>query len=223
MRTFLTADHHFGHRNLLRFQDKDGMYFRGDRFSSVEEMDAEMVRLWNETVGTQDKVYHLGDVVMGDRVRDFEILRQLNGRKVLIKGNHDRAKLKVYAEHFKDVRATHLLETGSWPCTHLVLSHVPLNQFSLKRGWTNIHGHTHSNGSPKGPYVSVCVEKHDYRPVEFNRVVELAHEAIKKYGVIHDGGNLERSPSAPLNVSITPPTPNEGATPDEPFNGTGTS
>ena len=179
MQTWLTSDHHFGHANLLRFEDKEGRYFRGDRFASAEEMDEYMVERWNSVVRPDDKVYHLGDVVMGLKKHSLDIVKRLNGRKVLVRGNHDKLKLSQYAECFKDVRATHLLETGAESgCTHLVLSHVPIHPYSLRSGWVNVHGHTHEKGSPPGPYVSVCVEMTDYFPLRFDAVVGMAHLVV---------------------------------------------
>lgn len=168
---WLTSDHHFGHANLLTFTGADGDYFRGDRFSSVEEMDEYMVERWNSVVKPGDKVYHLGDFTMGLKRHSLDICKRLNGRKVLIRGNHDKLKLSQYAEHFKDVRSVHLLETGiSGACTHLVLSHVPIHPHSLRSGWVNVHGHTHEKGSPPGRYFSVCVEMTNYTPLRLDDV-----------------------------------------------------
>jgi len=171
---YLTADHHFGHANLLRFTDKAGAYFRGDKFSSVEEMDEYMISRWNAVVTPQDKVYHLGDFTMlRGSCGVGTYASRLNGKKILIKGNHDQAKIRQYAEWFKDVRATHLLPSGSADVGHLVLSHVPLHSSSLG-SWVNVHGHLHEKDSPDGPYLSVCVEKHDYAPVSLDVVVDMA-------------------------------------------------
>jgi hypothetical protein len=40
-----------GHANIIRFCNRP--------FSSVEEMDAELIRRWNEEIGPDDDVYHL--------------------------------------------------------------------------------------------------------------------------------------------------------------------
>lgn len=178
-KVFITSDHHFGHSNLLSFTDKDGDYFRGDKFTSVEEMDSEMIRIWNEEVSANDKVYHLGDFCMSSSSSHISRYAEaLNGRKVFIRGNHDRGKLSYYAKHFKDVRSTHLLETGCSPVTHVVLSHVPIHPRSLRLGWVNVHGHTHEKPSPHGPYFSVCVERHDYKPIEWNHLVSILNETL---------------------------------------------
>ena len=50
---FYIADMHFGHKNIIRYDNRP--------FGSVEEMDKALIQLWNETVGSDDIVYILGD------------------------------------------------------------------------------------------------------------------------------------------------------------------
>lgn len=51
---FFTSDLHFGHENVLRFDNRP--------FATVEEMDSELIRRWNAKVGRGDLVYVLGDI-----------------------------------------------------------------------------------------------------------------------------------------------------------------
>ena len=75
--------------------------------SNSEQGDQIMADNWNRVVGQGDKVYHLGDVAIGRK--GLDILDRLNGRKILIKGNHDIFKAKDYLEYFKDIRGSHKL------------------------------------------------------------------------------------------------------------------
>ena len=161
MKTFLISDTHFSHKNILSFLRKDGTRLR--EFESVTEMDNYMVERWNSVVSTQDKVYHLGDVCF--RNRDLEIISRLNGRKVLIKGNHDNLKPNKYLEYFYDIRAYHVLDK-------LILAHVPLHPESLSRWRGQIHGHTHANNLFDKKYFNVSVENIEYTPVDFEYIRE---------------------------------------------------
>ncbi len=77
---FFTSDHHFSHQNIIRYC--------GRPFVSAEEMDAVMMRTWNEAVAPNDEVFYLGDFSLSAQgVRT--IAPQLNGTKHLIMGNHD--------------------------------------------------------------------------------------------------------------------------------------
>jgi len=169
---FLTSDTHFGHLGVCRFTKDDGTKLRP--WDDPDEMDEEMVKRWNETVRPNDKVYHLGDVVINRKA--LNTLYRLNGEKVLIKGNHDIFKIDEYLEFFKDVRAYHVLNG-------LVLSHIPVHPESLGRFGTNIHGHLHYNRVLKDnkhgkkvidpDYWCACVEHTDYRPILFEDALKL--------------------------------------------------
>ena len=168
---FLVSDTHFGHAGVCRFLRDDGTKLRP--WDNPEEMDEEMVKRWNETVRPNDKVYHLGDVVINRRA--IKTLHRLNGDKVLIKGNHDIFRLDEYTEHFRDIRSYHVMNG-------MILSHIPVHEESLYRFGTNIHGHLHSNRVMRTDrfgvttidprYYNVCVEQTDFRPILFEDVIE---------------------------------------------------
>lgn len=88
MTTFFTADHHFGHANILKYEDAMRRNAFGGRFQTVEEMDEFLIDQWNATVSPDDTVYHLGDLAF--KMHSIEdILPYLNGSIILIVGNHD--------------------------------------------------------------------------------------------------------------------------------------
>lgn len=78
---FYIADCHFGHKNILRFDNRP--------FADLHQMEEIMVMLWNATVRKGDTVYILGDFCWDKADEWLRIIRQLNGIKVLITGNHD--------------------------------------------------------------------------------------------------------------------------------------
>ena len=167
---FLTSDTHFGHLGVCKFLRGDGTKLRP--WDTPEEMDEEMVKRWNETVRPNDKVYHLGDVVINRRA--LKTLARLNGDKVLIKGNHDIFRLEEYTEHFRDIRGYHVMNG-------MILSHIPMHEESLARFGTNIHGHLHYNRVEKDGvidprYFCVCVEHTDFRPILFEEVIKRIKE-----------------------------------------------
>ena len=83
MRTYFTADTHFGHARIIGFADRP--------FVSVDEMDECLIANWNARVRRRDTVYHLGDFALGRVERIREVFSRLNGTKHLLLGNHDRA------------------------------------------------------------------------------------------------------------------------------------
>ena len=173
---FLVSDTHFGHTGVCRFLRDDGTKLRP--WDDPNEMDEEMVKRWNETVRPNDKVYHLGDVVINRKA--LKTLERLNGDKVLIKGNHDIFRLDEYTPYFRDIRGYHVMNG-------MILSHIPMHVESLARFGTNIHGHLHYNrvkeyNVDRDEYVidpryhCVCVEHTDYRPILFEDVIKRIKE-----------------------------------------------
>jgi calcineurin-like phosphoesterase family protein len=162
--SWIISDTHFGHSNILGFLKDDGTPLRS--FSSVEEMDETMVKNWNDRVRPHDRIYHLGDVAMNRRC--IPILGRLNGKKVLIKGNHDIFPLKDYLPYFEDIRAYKV-----FPKHGTILSHIPVHTCQLHSRWKlNIHGHLHGNHVGDDRYLNVCVEQTGYSPVNLDEVVK---------------------------------------------------
>lgn len=73
---------HFSHARIIELA--------GRPFSNVDEMDAELIRRWNETVGPDDVVLHLGDLALGPIAESLPMTARLHGRRFLVPGNHDR-------------------------------------------------------------------------------------------------------------------------------------
>lgn len=158
---YLTADTHFGHWGVCRFLRDDGSKLRP--WDTPDEMDDYMITAWNETVKPNDKVYHLGDVVINRK--KLAVIDKLHGDKVLIKGNHDIFKLTDYVPRFRDIRAYHVMNK-------FILSHVPVHPDSKGRFTGNIHGHLHARQLKDPWYKCVSVEHTDYRPILFEQVMK---------------------------------------------------
>jgi calcineurin-like phosphoesterase family protein len=132
-------------------------------------------------VRPNDKVYHLGDVVINRRA--LKTLARLNGDKVLIRGNHDIFRDDEYREYFRELRAYHVMNG-------MILSHIPVHEASLGRFGVNIHGHLHANRVMQARgvdartgeilysnevdvrYHCVCVEQTDFAPILFEDVIK---------------------------------------------------
>lgn len=156
---FLTSDTHFGHAGVTRFLNNDGSKMRP--WDNIEDMDEALVAKWNALVRPKDKIYHLGDVVINRKA--LKILEQLNGDKVLIKGNHDLFRLEEYTKYFRDIRGVGVLDG-------FVLTHIPVHPASIERYKGNFHGHLHSNrvmldGKIDPRYLCLCVEQTGFEPI----------------------------------------------------------
>jgi calcineurin-like phosphoesterase family protein len=150
---FFISDTHFGHANIIQYGNRP--------FADVTEMNQEMVLRWNSAVTKRDTVYHLGDLGMGKE--SLELIKHLNGRKILIIGNHDTLPMTDYIEAFSKVHAM-LTYKGYW------LTHCPMHPNELF-GKKNIHGHIHNKTIDDERYINVSVEQINYTPMPFERIV----------------------------------------------------
>ena len=193
---FLTSDTHFGHAGVCRFMRSDGVT-KLRPWDDPHEMDEAMIERWNDQVRPNDKVYHLGDVVINRK--SLATLARLNGDKVLIRGNHDIFRDDEYRQYFRELRAYHVMNG-------MILSHIPLHPESLGRFGSNIHGHLHANRvmKPRGVdartgeilysdeidprYHCVCVEQIEFTPILFEDVLKRITEEGGEIGFRNGNG-----------------------------------
>ena len=155
MKFFVLSDTHFGHAKIIDYCNRP--------FSSVEEMDETMIKNWNETVSNNDTVLHLGDFGLGNKEYITSIVKRLNGKKVLILGNHDNWSEQTYRDMgFHTVSRFPIL----WNDFYL-LSHAPLPPISDKLPFMQLYGHVHNDSRYIDTANSkcVCVERIGYRPL----------------------------------------------------------
>jgi len=127
MRTWVTADEHFGHRNIIKYCSRP--YF------TIEEMNADYVRRWNVDVAPKDTVYVVGDFAMNKR-QFVAFNAQTNGKKVFIAGNHDPR----HVDGVTFVPWVFLKHGGN---TYF-MAHYPHQQWqSSHYGSIHLHGHSH--------------------------------------------------------------------------------
>ena len=143
MRTWITSDLHFGHTNIMKFCPQSRARYKND----VDYMNEEMVREWNATIAPEDTVYILGDVAFLPAAKAVSIMRRLNGKKILVEGNHDRKLLNdpVFRSCFAEV---HQYLCITYDKTRVVMFHYPIAEWDqMHRGAVHFHGHLHGNVS----------------------------------------------------------------------------
>lgn len=143
MKTYITSDLHFGHTNILKFCPESRA-----RFPDVGSMTGMMINEWNSVVTPSDTVYILGDVAFCSAEEAAKIMRSLNGRKILVEGNHDTKLLKHdgFRSCFAEI---HKYLEIKYNGTHVVMFHFPIAEFNrMHHGAVHFHGHLH--GSPSG-------------------------------------------------------------------------
>lgn len=91
MKQYVTADFHYGHRNIIKYCNRP--------FSSLEEMNNTITTNFNKIIKEDDIVFHIGDWCFrnspggksgeGATKKATDYLKELKGNWVLLKGNHD--------------------------------------------------------------------------------------------------------------------------------------
>lgn len=134
MKNFYIADWHYAHKNVLHYDNRP--------FTSVEEMNEELIKRWNDAVASEDTVYILGDMFWCNSKIAVEVLDKLNGTKVLIKGNHDYID-NDFSKRFRSI--TNYLEVKDGEA-NIVLCHYPIPCFKNHYyGWYHLYGHVHNS------------------------------------------------------------------------------
>lgn len=138
MAIYFIADTHFGHENVLAFDNR--------RFKDIEEHDKTLIENWNNAVGMDDEVFILGDISWHNATKTIEIVKSLNGIKHLIVGNHDKKILRNRELQALFVEIAEYKELSLPDGKGIVLCHYPIPCFNNHYyGWYHLYGHVHSS------------------------------------------------------------------------------
>lgn len=182
---WFTADHHFGHTNIKKYEN------RPDNWVDIA------INHWNEVVADDDFVVHLGDFALSKIDYAKMICDELKGTKIIILGNHDRGKNAMREIGFLDALGSRKRakygDNQFWQkfqepesfldnyqsnfAWYLALSHAPLKELPQDCRF-NLHGHIHSNPYPaeigqKPWHVHVGVDVRDYYPVSLEEIWKI--------------------------------------------------
>lgn len=141
-KVFFTADLHFGHDWLVKFNNRP--------YSSSKEMDEALIKNWNQTVPSDGLVFVLGDIGYTSDERIIEIFKQLNGEKILIRGNHDtdnyqeETLLSLFSE-IHELLFVRVQDYNHSIYHYMVLCHYPMLDWQNSyRGTWQLFGHIHT-------------------------------------------------------------------------------
>lgn len=190
---YYIADLHFSHTNIIKFD--------GRPYQTTEQMNADLIKRWNETVTGNDDVYVIGDMFWVPSDAPM-ILEQLKGRIHLIKGNHDKitsdmlhyfSSISGYAEikdsgryvilcHYPIMFYNHSFMKNCWMlCGHV---HNTNENYWLSKWKSEIRENIVSMASNKGNVINVGCMLHDYTPKTLDQLIDWD----KSGKWINDGG-----------------------------------
>lgn len=192
MAIFFSSDQHFWHNKVISLCNRP--------FSNIEEMNSHLINNWNRVVQPEDTIYILGDMFFCNTKKAEEILAQLNGKKILIVGNHDKFSLTKLKKMFHEVHYRLELEIAG---EKVQLSHYPyaptkkekfihilknfykfwrkkkymelryMDRRPINNGGWLLHGHCHTAWQIKGKQFNVGVDVNEFYPVALESVEDL--------------------------------------------------
>lgn len=189
---WFSSDQHFFHKNILRLSKRP--------FAHLHEMHEALIKNWNDRVKPEELVYVLGDFSFANPNLTRKVMDRLNGKKILVKGNHDMPAHKAILAGFSEVHENIFIDlTAQGGKTHRVfLSHFPFRhnllmwlkykifggywdtRYNHKRmvddGQWLLHGHTHQRYKQKRRMIHVGVDAWDYRPVSHHEIIKLIED-----------------------------------------------
>lgn len=150
---WFTSDLHFGHKRIIEFCPKTRPY------SSVDEMNDDIINKWNSSVEEKDIVFILGDVSFAKEDETNEYLSQLNGRKILITGNHDKGLNKRYFDQTYQSYAEAKIDG-----VDVIMCHYPIYEWNkMHYGSYHLYGHVHGKPVPfSGRHMDVGLDVNGY-------------------------------------------------------------
>lgn len=162
---YLTSDLHLGHRAILGMQSRP--------FEDVDEMNKVLINNLNSYVNKNDTLYILGDLCFRISVDEANaIINKLNGKKILIKGNHDKNYDKSLFVEIADFLEIHIDGIS------ISLMHYPMLSWPKSHhGSVHLHGHMHNeaiyNEENRDAGIlryDVGVDANNYLPVSWQQI-----------------------------------------------------
>lgn len=173
---YFISDTHFNHANIIKYCNRP--------FDNTYDMGEYMIEKWNSIVKEKDVVYFLGDFGFGT----VEILKgfvnRLNGKKIIILGNHDRKrginswKNIGFEEVYKKPVELPIELVDKYNFNTILLSHEPKQ---CEDTTLNIHGHIHNVPLDtelynKDNHICVSVEMINYTPISILDILKITNE-----------------------------------------------
>lgn len=171
---YFTSDLHFGHKNILQFQ-------KNRKFESVEKMDKTLIKNWNNKVKDNDEIYILGDFTLKkDEEYILNILNQLNGKKYLIKGNHDYwVKKEILSSEFEWIKDYYELKYNK---EKFILCHYPFIEWNGSRNNSSYHLYGHTHTLPRVNIIDRYLDRKSYNVgIDANNFSPISIDDIIKF------------------------------------------
>jgi len=172
MNKWITADWHLG-------EDRFNLMQRP--FTDVQKHCDRIIENFNSVVGPDDLTYVLGDVLYqkADPVRFLPLIGKMNGKKILVRGNHDAPfsdeQFQPYFQEIHNDGSGIQLDINGTPC---YLTHYPSTGMRQR---FNLVGHVHGAWKVQLNCLNVGVDAHYLYPMSMTNVTFYLEAITKHY------------------------------------------
>ena len=181
MTIWLTADIHYGHKNIIKYSERP--------FKNITEMNNTIVSNWNSVATCKDTVYILGDITL-ESIHTFrEFIKRIVAKEVfIIPGGHDKRWVKQFPDDYfhkysgdydydKYVNIVSSLYEIRVAHETIVLCHYPMETWEKSHyGSLHFHGHAHCHLPLRKNRLDVGVDCHNFFPVSLEQAKKLIQE-----------------------------------------------
>lgn len=182
---YFTSDQHFSHEGIIKFANRP--------YNEVSDMNEDMIQRWNRIVPVDGLTFVLGDIGFCNKKDIVDIFSRLNGRKILIRGNHDSnysdGTLTSIFDEIHDLLYTRIKDEETSKYVYMVLCHYPMFdwQGSFKGSW-QLFGHIHTRVLTEfetlktklfSSQYDVGVDNNNFEPVSFQKIKDIMTNQAK--------------------------------------------
>lgn len=166
----------YGHINIIKHCNRP--------FECIEEHDNILIDNYNSVVSSKDYVIHLGDFSFSRGKNDIfinNIIKKLNGKIIIIFGNHDKYAKTKKELFFQSCDGIHEVKIGS---EKIICCHYPLLSWNKAfYGSRHVFGHVHSSPIKYFKHqpnsYDVGVDNNNFTPIAYEDLILKLEESKK--------------------------------------------
>lgn len=167
MKTFVIADLHFNDPQIISFERH--------QFETMDQHNEYIISQFNKMVSKDDLTYFLGDIGFGNYKEIRKLVKRLNGRKILIFGNHD-----IFTdEAAKEMGFEEVYHHPIYISSGVILSHEPVFEAFNNPYVINVHGHLHNSDLRSKNFFNVNLARRHYLPQRLDYFLSYAKNHCK--------------------------------------------
>ena len=191
MKTYITSDWHFFHKNMI---GENGFVGVRKKYKTIEQMNEALLLSINSLVTNDDILIHCGDISMHSKHKEvYDLLTQIKGQLILIKGNHDTSKLFTYINNnnyllgngkpkfITEEIGRRIKKDGSV----FYITHYPLHIGENRKNMYNLCGHIHENYAQFSNILNIGVDSPEhpfgFQPILLEDAINLVKLKHNKY------------------------------------------